>query len=41
MAKIKKQESNLYNSIKTIIEEARLQIVRNVNSVITYTHFQI
>jgi predicted nuclease of restriction endonuclease-like (RecB) superfamily len=41
MAKIKNQESNLYNSIKTIIEEARLQIVRNVNSVITYTHFQI
>ena len=41
MAKIKKQESNLYNSIKAIIEEARLPIVRNVNSVITFTHFQI
>ena len=41
MAKIKKTESSLYNSVKTIIEEARVQIVRNVNSVITYTHFQI
>ncbi|RYE53033.1 MAG: DUF1016 domain-containing protein [Sphingobacteriales bacterium] len=27
--------------MKTIIEEARSQIVRNVNTVITYTHFQI
>jgi predicted nuclease of restriction endonuclease-like (RecB) superfamily len=41
MAKIKKQENNLYNSIKQIIEEAKSQIVRNVNSIITYTHFQI
>jgi len=41
MAKIKKTKGNLYNSIKTIIEEARSQIVRNVNTVITYTHFQI
>lgn len=41
MAKIKKKENNLYHSIKTIIEEARLQVVRNVNSIIIYTHFQI
>ena len=41
MAKIKKKESSLYNSIKTLIEDARSQIVRNVNTVITYTHFQI
>ncbi len=41
MAKIKKQENNLYHSIKTIIEEARLQVVTNVNSIITFTHFQI
>lgn len=41
MAKIKKEKRSLYHSIKTIIEEARSQIVRNVNTVITYTHFQI
>ncbi len=41
MAKNRKTENSLYNSIKSIIEEARVQIVRNVNSVITYTHFQI
>lgn len=41
MAKIKKTKSILYNSIKIIIEEARSQIVRNINTVITYTHFQI
>jgi hypothetical protein len=41
MAKVNKTENSLYNSIKAIIEEARVQIVRNVNSVITYTHFQI
>ena len=41
MAKVNKTENNLYNSVKAIIEEARVQIVRNVNSVITYTHFQI
>jgi len=41
MIKIRKAENSLYNSIKPIIEEARVQIVRNVNSVITHTHFQI
>jgi len=41
MAKSNKVKSALFNSIKTIIEEARSQIVRNVNTVITYTHFQI
>src|SRR2546423_472717 len=41
MAKISKVKSTLFDSIKIIIEEARSQIVRNVNTVITYTHFQI
>jgi hypothetical protein len=41
MPKVNKTENSLYNSVKAFIEEARVQIVRNVNSVITYTHFQI
>ena len=41
MTKIKKGTSSLYYSIKKIIEQAKSQIVRNVNSVITLTHFQI
>ena len=41
MARNQKIDRSLYHSIKFIIEEAKLQIVRNVNSVITYTHFEI
>jgi len=41
MAKNKKIDRALYNSIKSIIEEAKLQVVRNVNTIITYTHFDI
>jgi predicted nuclease of restriction endonuclease-like (RecB) superfamily len=41
MTMSKKPNRGLYNSIKSIIEEAKLQIVRNVNSIITYTHFEI
>lgn len=41
MAKSKKPNRSLYDSIKLIIEQAKSQIVRNVNSIITYTHFEI
>jgi predicted nuclease of restriction endonuclease-like (RecB) superfamily len=41
MAKNKKPNRSLYNSIKSIIEEARSQIVRNVNTIITSTYFEI
>lgn len=33
--------NNLFNSIKTLIVEAKAKIVRNVNSVVGYTHFEI
>ena len=33
--------NGLFNSIKLLIEEAKQRIVRNVNSVIVYTHFEI
>ena len=33
--------NNLFNSIKILIEEAKAKIVRNVNSVVVYTHFEI
>ena len=33
--------NNLFNSIKPLIEEARAKIIRNVNSVVVYTHFEI
>jgi len=40
---MKKQQikNNLFNSIKLLIEDARQKIIRNVNSVIVYTHFEI
>ena len=34
-------KNNLFNSIKSLIEEAKQKITRNVNSVIVYTHFEI
>lgn len=34
-------KNNLFQSIKTLIEEAKAKIVRNVNSVVVYTHFEI
>lgn len=34
-------KNSLYNSIKSLIEEAKSKIVRNVNCVIVYTHFEI
>ncbi|HEU5164365.1 MAG TPA: PDDEXK nuclease domain-containing protein [Chitinophagaceae bacterium] len=34
-------KDRLFNSIKVLIEEAKDQIVRNVNSVIVYTNFEI
>ena len=36
-----KNKSNLYVSIKELIENAKSNIARNVNSVIVYTHFEI
>jgi len=40
---MKKQQTknSLFNSIRLLIEEAKRKIVRNVNSVIVYTHFEI
>lgn len=35
------KNKELFNSIKSLIEEAKQKIVRNVNSVIVYTHFEI
>jgi len=34
-------KNSLFNSIKSLIEEAKQQIVRNVNHIIVYTHFEI
>jgi len=34
-------KNNLFQSIKLLIEEAKIKIVRNVYSVIVYTHFEI
>ncbi len=34
-------EGSLFQSIKTLIEEARKQIVRNVNTTMVFTYFQI
>ena len=36
-----KNKSNLYDSIKELIENAKSNIVRNVNSIVVYTHFEI
>jgi predicted nuclease of restriction endonuclease-like (RecB) superfamily len=41
MVKRKKPETLLYNSVKAIIEEAKLLVVRNVNTAITLTNFRI
>jgi hypothetical protein len=38
---MKKKNNDLYKSIKGLIEEARTKIVRNVNSILVYTHFEI
>ena len=40
---MKKHEvkNSLLQSIKLLIDEAKLKVVRNVNSVIVYTHFEI
>lgn|ERR1019366_5874349 len=40
---MKKREvkNNLFLSIKLLIEEAKQKVVRNVNSIIVYTHFEI
>jgi predicted nuclease of restriction endonuclease-like (RecB) superfamily len=38
---MKKRQNNLYISIKNLIEASKEKMVRNVNSVIVYTHFQI
>lgn len=32
---------SLFQSVKTLIEEARRQIVRNVNTTMVFTYFQI
>lgn len=41
MAKNRKHTTELFSSIKSLIEEAKSQLVRNVNNVITITHFNI
>ena len=41
MLKNGKVTISLYNSIKSLIEEARVQVVRNVNKVIIFTHYEI
>ena len=40
---MKKHEvkNSLFQSIKVLIEEAKQKVVRNVNSVIVYTYFEI
>lgn len=38
---MKKNVSPLYTEVKAIIENAKLQIVRNVNTIIVYSYFQI
>ena len=38
----KRQVNNsFFTSVKTLIEEAKARIVRSVNSVVVYTHFEI
>lgn len=37
----KHQNSTLFNSIKQLIEEARLQVVRNVNTQMVVMYFEI
>ena len=39
--KNRQAKNSLFNSIRLLIEEAKTKIVRNVNSVIVYTHFEI
>jgi len=39
--KRKHERSGLFNAIKALIEEAKSRIVRNLNSIIVYTHFEI
>lgn len=36
-----KVKNSFFHSIKLLIEEAKIKTVRNVNSVIFYTHFEI
>jgi hypothetical protein len=38
---MKEIRNSLYNSIRDLIEESKSKIVRNVNSIIVYTHFEI
>ncbi|MFT3680683.1 MAG: PDDEXK nuclease domain-containing protein [Ferruginibacter sp.] len=38
---MKEIENSLYSSIRDLIEEAKSKIVRNVNSIIVYTYFEI
>jgi predicted nuclease of restriction endonuclease-like (RecB) superfamily len=38
---MKKDVNSLFNSIKLLVEEARKQVVRNVNTIMTYTYFEI
>lgn len=38
---MKEIRNSLYNSIRDLIEGSKIKIVRNVNSIIVYTHFEI
>ncbi len=39
--KERQENKSLFHSIKSLIEDSRAKIVRNVNSVIVYTHYEI